>query len=269
MFQDLKDVGSRFRLRVGSTVLAVLIGQLSYGQNLTDAEADAIVQRAADEQLAKEQARLALHPQFHVIERVETRTPGKVGGLILERVARPSLPSAPEPAPKISSSPKVQAPFDPVSRNLPLENLFLSGSVFGNELTEIRWRFEGVEYRAWSNVNFNYLRSAASFETENAIYSFLMVMDDQPLENLDRFVDQRSLKRLRNAASGSYFVENPTIPDAALFGLDALHEHYLANEAALIAAYDRQQALQAAKERYELANPTPAPTTVIRYWSTP
>jgi len=245
------------------------MGQLSYGQNLTEAEADAIVQQAADQQLAKEEARLALHPPFHVFERVETRIPGGDGVLILERVARPALPSALEPTPKMASSPKVQAQSGPVPRDLHPENLFLSGSIYGNELTEIRWRFEGVEYRAWSNVNFNYLRSAASFETDDAIYSFLMVMDNQPWENLQRVVDQRSLKRLRNAAPGSYLVEHPDVPDAALFGLDALHEYYLANEAALIAAYERQQALQAAKERYELANPTPTPTTVIRYWSTP
>lgn len=141
--------------------------------------------------------------------------------------------------------------------------MFLSGSVYGNEITEIRWQHEGQWVTAWSNVDFNHLRGVTGFDTADAHYSFLLVMDNQPIEAMEKPEIQ---KVLENQTEPAYLVEGD-VPDSALLGLEALHDYYGANATELEAAWKRSESIREARERYEAANPKQPEDVIIRYWS--
>lgn len=160
--------------------------------------------------------------------------------------------------------------------------IMLSGTIYDDRITELRWVHNGRSYLAYSNVNFNYLRGIGSFETEDAHYSFFMAMGEDSRESVVRRNRQARAEGWENhtpqwlptmrdfsGRSPEYLVisDDPDVfaDESAFAGLDALHLYYQENERELKIAYQRREALNAARKRYLQENPPKPRDTVINF----
>ncbi|MGF1484926.1 MAG: hypothetical protein ACFBZ8_11245 [Opitutales bacterium] len=164
------------------------------------------------------------------------------------------------------------------------ESLFVTAQVYDQIYSVLDWQFEGEDFRAYSNVDFNDLAGTLLFETETTVYTTLLVvneMDSQAIESrnqelLAQGYPESSLMPLPNwppftEGEVEFFVESLTGTNEpsvdAYRGLLAIHAHYAQNKSELAVKRQRREALQAARERYEQANPpAPKPDTVIHFW---
>jgi len=239
-------------------VSGLLVHNSLIAQSLSDSEADAIIFQQEQAKATARAEREAKQPDFQVLSTTMIDQGDHV--VVMERVAPPILPEA-TPKPEIQVSEPTPL-LEAYTAEKEIVSMFLSGSVYGNEITEIRWQHEGDWVTAWSNVDFNHLRSVTGFDTPEAHYSFMMVMDNQPIEALESLEIRKTLKVQPEAA---YLVKEE-VPDAALIGLEALHDYYAANEVDLKADWERSESIWEARERYEAANPKEPEDVVIRYW---
>lgn len=235
---------------------------------LTDAEADAIVQAEAQTKAAHK----ADKPQFQIIsQKIVEQKDGSQ--LIINRV---------KPPPQSYKKPKrervirsnhayvyrdresVEAVFGAVILPpKPQEALSLSVTIFDGPLTKLQWSHDGQVYTAWSSVDFNYLRSVASIETDETSYLLMMGIGEE--------TDNSAVPQLPafTADQAEYFVitdEDSELDPVAFDAIDALHTHYQENEEKLKAAYQRTEALNAARKRHEAANSETPKDTVINFW---
>lgn len=235
-----------------------LIGNFAQSQSLSDAEADAIILQQEQAKADAKAEQIARRPDFQVLSTMTIDRGDHA--VIIERVIPPILPDAtPEPEVRKRESGPILEAF---VAEKDIVSMFLSGSVYGNEITEIRWQHEGQWVTAWSNVDFNHLRGVTSFDAADAHYSFLLVMDNQPIEAMEKPEIQSALKGQPEPA---YVVEGK-VPNSALWGLEAIHEYYAANAVELQAAWERSESIREARERYDAANPKQPRDVVIRYW---
>ena len=106
--------------------------------------------------------------KLDVIEGVKVKLPDR--SLYYRRVAPP--PALPQEAKTAQPTP---APLTPEQLAIAerraekrSEVLMLSATVYDRRVTDLRWWIGNHEYRAWSNVDFNYLAGAGEIETEDA-----------------------------------------------------------------------------------------------------
>ena len=63
------------------------------------------------------------------------------------------------------------------------EVLFVFATVYDRSITELRWWFENHEYRAWSNVDFNFLAGQGEIEIDDSVYTVLMALANESAES--------------------------------------------------------------------------------------
>lgn len=159
--------------------------------------------------------------------------------------------------------------------------IILSATVFDRKISELVWRRGDVEFTVLSNVDFNYLTMVGGFESGRTHWSAFFFVDNVDSEEEERFA--------RLAAKNGWEHLPRTSPDEALFQsdkpdyliyaeneaevplelteeLDALHQHYEANEEKLKIAWQRQQALNEARRAWMEANPPKPRDTIINFW---
>ena len=243
-------------------------GQAQSGR-LSDAEADQIVLQQAQEAEAHKQERLDRHADLQVIRRTEVDTGDHK--VIFERVVPPEI----EPMPALSPAEDIGATetaattanFQPDKQ---FYSLAVSGTIYDYAISELRWNHEGQAYRAFSNVDFNHLRSAASFETPEASFSFLLIMDNQPWEAYPDAAEGARIKAELDALTGLGYVviaqPGGQLDEEAFVALEALLAYYEENAKELAIAYDNAMAIQAARERYEAADPKQPEDVIIKFW---
>ncbi|MEO0509471.1 MAG: hypothetical protein AAF065_06405 [Verrucomicrobiota bacterium] len=227
----------------------------------SDAEADAIIAQQVAAKAQREAEHLANTVAFQVLERREMSMGDRK--LIACRIADPKLPKEEVLAPVISSG-SAQAPQ--FTNYIPKESvtLMLSASVYNNSVTQLKWRHENIEYEVWSSIDWNFMRSVHSLKTDTMDYSIVQGVGDLPLADneipeLPAFTPDRA----------EYFVfleEGQELDDTAFAAIDALHQHYEANEEMLKTVYQRNAALAEAKKRHKAANPEKPGNAEIFFW---
>ncbi|MEM0966558.1 MAG: hypothetical protein AAGJ81_10460 [Verrucomicrobiota bacterium] len=253
---------------------------------LSDREADEIIRQQEAKKQLRESQKLINRVDFTVVERRAVDMGDRK--VILNRVNPPNLPPrAPARAATVHSDPMTEAQINEWMEKMqakPHRLLFLSATVIDRKLTKIRWWHEGQELKGWSNVDFNYLRGIGEFETEDAYYTVLIGLGNETTKDIQirrKFAEERGLDldlQLTEIpdlppftkGQAEYFVisDQPDIieNDAVFAAIDSIHAFYDQNKRELKIQYQRTEAINAAKKRYEAANPEQPKDTVIHFW---
>ncbi len=256
-------------------LLALSTGELTQAGEaaLSDAEADAIVAVQVEATRQSKDARLAALEKNRALSRKVLNKGGR--RVVVERVVPPPIPEA-----KIAAG----EPWQPTAEQLATAQrraakdhvaLMLSATVYDREVTELRWTIDGARGIAFSNVDFTLLRSVHDIETPRRVFSIFMGIGES--DRRMRLGDPPGRRRLPAAESflggpGTYRVAEWGGTDAekeVLAGLDALHRHYLENEAELRVKDQRRRAIRSAWDRYRAANPPEPEDTLIQLWEKP
>ncbi len=159
--------------------------------------------------------------------------------------------------------------------------IMLSATVYDHKLSEIQWRKDGLEFTVLSNIDFNYLSSLGEMENGLTHWSCFFLVD-----NVDAELEQQAARRV--AAEGEVYIPQP-VPDGSMLDsgkadyaiyaepgdqippelveqMDALHQHFAANEQALKRTWLNRQELNKAHQAWQKANPPVPKKTVINFW---
>lgn len=201
--------------------------------------------------------------------------------IFYHRVVPPNLPQPPPPvplAPPLLTPEEEAAQFQWEQKEHKF--IFLSATVYDRRLTELRWNDETREYRAFSNIDFNYFTGFSDFQTQTASYFFFLGIGNESNAAFNRLLAEGSLsarvkQALRDLAQlpqsrPSYVLveEKPVSPQNknAPVDLDALHLHYAANWQKMQENFRRQEAENAERERWLREHPPLPKDTVIHFW---
>ena len=218
--------------------------------------------------------------KLQVIDGVEVQLPDR--SIFYRRVVPPSPPPArrlaPVPEPKPLSPAERAAAEARAKKNFDV--LMISATVYDRRVTELRWYVGNHEYRAWSNIDFNYIAGHGEIETEDTVYLLIMGIGNDSAEAVEaanqnaaafgsswrkelppseRFSDKRSEYLLADA-------EKETPPPKALAPMDALHTYYDANRERLAEESIRHQAERIAHEQWLKEHPPVPKDSVINFW---
>lgn len=252
---------------------------------ITAIEADQIV---ATEMAAKEAKREAETPNFRVLQRrVIDFGDRKV---TIDQVARPNLPPRPPKPEEREPTAAELAAFQKAMREYrQTQWISLSAVVYdnyGTPITHLRWKHEDTMYEAWSEADFNYLRTVREFTGgQDQKYQLSMFIFEESVEDME--------KRRKEALAEGIVLNLPVIPElptveegvseyfvmaedrsvfddeAAFIALDELHAFYDANlEDSLKIKLANQEAMHEARKRYDAQNPKSKDRT-INYWVIP
>lgn len=219
--------------------------------------------------------------KLQIIEGVEVKLPDR--SIFYQRAA-PPIPPTPRPStpvPEATPLSLAERAAAEARAKKKFEVLMISATVYDCRVTELRWYFGQREYRAWSNIDFNYLAGQGEIETEDSIYWLIMGLGNDTAESVaaaneraaaegwnwhkelppaDRFPPNRAEYIL---AGGS---NDPKPPSEALAPLDALHSYYEANRERLADEYVKREAAQLAREKWLKEHPPIPKDTVIHFW---
>lgn len=225
---------------------------------LTTSEAQALVEAEMRAKAEREQARRKALEAVPALHESEVRIGGRT--VIFRRIRSGEDPArlagATVPENNRRSSIISDAEAIPVIRMIPL-----SVSIHNREVSQITWRGDnGEAYTVLSNVDFNYLRSVGTFTHDGVHWSF-----NASMENVGSTLD-RGVFTSDEPEYVVYVPEGAAVPETLREELDALHYHYLENEAALKTLYYRNEALNQARLEYPEKNPPGPKDTVINFW---
>lgn len=184
------------------------------------------------------------------------------------RVAPPALQAAaPDPVPTYMAGAATPGPQLPEKREV---FLFLSATVYDRRVTELHWRDAQGRHRAWSNIDFNYLRGIGRIEASDVTYSFMFGVGNEIAESVSLESPRLPPPGTFSATRSEYLIvedhANSLPSEEALAGLDALHVYFDANKAGLIQGYIQREAERAAREQLEKDDPPTAEDTVVTFW---
>lgn len=225
-------------------------------------------------------------PQFRVLDSQEVDLGSR--SIIYNRVETPVL--KPQPAP-------IEEPPTPVAEHVPTAeelaemrrweemnyvSLFLSCTVYDNQLTEVRFRDGETDVVFWSNVNFNYLSQLFDLQIKDTYYSIFVAVGDSTREDFDQ--QNAELHRMNrpdmvstwptdlletNAAapSSTWRITSPqSVSAEAQNAIEDLHNHFDANRDALITQHAEREAARIAHEQWLKDNPPQPKDTVIQFF---
>lgn len=218
--------------------------------------------------------------QFHVLQSWKSDLGNRC--IYLNRVAPPVLPAAPIKAqqenPQISETALAQI----LASEKKSEVLFLSATVYDHKVTEISGMEDGRAWRVFSNIDFNLLSGAVTFESADTDYSLLLAVNNmsrqfgQPLkaDNLQDLeaVNTENIPALDklSATQAQYIVaddvDGATPSAKKLAAFDALHVFYDANCQQLADAYAKREAARFEQESKPKVQPPKPPDTVVNFW---
>lgn len=230
---------------------------------------------AAGQQAATEEKPASALASFQVLR--QWRVGAGDHAIILNRVAPPVLPPTP-PAPAPPTAGQIAA-ADAFEARHPAKQhavLFLFATVYDRKVTEVRWFGAQGECRIFSNIDFNLLAGTGGFETDETVYSLMLVLDN-------RTVAEAAAKRAAKAGGkqipqpeefsatrAEYIVAEDAArkPPAAedLTVLNALHVYFDANRQRLAESYLLREKANAERQRELKARPPAPQDTVIHYW---
>jgi hypothetical protein len=143
--------------------------------------------------------------------------------------------------------------------------LMISATVYDRSLTKLRWWYEGREYEAVSNIDFNYMRPASYFKGSSAFYFLLMGIGNENSAQTARrnrviggkaMVEELPSHLSFPQGKSSYLVTGERVGDTAAYKLlDELHQYFDQNKESLIATYNQWEEENRQLEAWLKANP--------------
>jgi hypothetical protein len=158
------------------------------------------------------------------------------------------------------------------SRAHPVFTLGLSGTVYDHEATLLRWTHGEEEYEAWSNIDFNVMRSMCSVEAGNTTYLLFMMIGDEsstpPRKTKSGIVITPKVPAIPPLPKDTGFVvvKGNQQNEEAIGGIRKLHELYAADREQFIAAYQQRLRYEAAALAWEKEHPPQPENVTIRWW---
>ena len=149
--------------------------------------------------------------------------------------------------------------------------LLLSATGFDHRLTELRWAGEGGKFRAFSNLDFQYLAGLPEIETADVIYTVMLALADGTAAEAEEKTRQFPQIALLPKDRAAWVPAETPAPENApvLAALDAIHTWYDAHRAELIRSHEQRTAAEAERQRQLREHPPVPKTVVIRYWRKP
>ncbi len=154
--------------------------------------------------------------------------------------------------------------------------LMLSATVYDHRLTELSWRFDGQEIRAWSNADFNLFTGHSEFETEDTIYTLFMALGNEEAQSLVAAQARATAEGWnpprkqspseRRRAEYSLVADSKKPSPEALAPLDALHHTYEENYISLAKEHTQREAVRAAQAQSLKDHPAVPQDTIIQFW---
>ncbi len=286
-------------------VLAITLSTVLHGQELatpvqnqpiaeelrplSSDRADAIIAEQAEAKELREAERLARltnRVNFRVLERIENDLGER--RIIMNRVAPPVLQAQLVEEAKVESErPQLsEAEIQETMRRYQekeYRTIMFSATVYDRQFTELRWTYEGEQFLAYSSVDFNFMRGVTDFETDDAYYFFFLGIGNEDTAT----IEERNRLAKEQGWEGYVETQIPQLPaftpgraeyaivsddpdiikqDDVFDPIDALHAYFEQNERRLRIEYQRTEALNEARKRYEAANPEEPKDTVINFW---
>lgn len=247
---------------------------------LTRSEASVLIKEQMRVAAQREQERLQ---SIKTIPALETREIGQsTPKIILRRLNPKPWPVKPiaEPAPGVVSRTEEEKAAWRASRQR-FRTLQVSATVFDRKLSEIHWRKGELEFTVLSNVDFNYLSMIGWLESGQTYWSTFFFVSNVDSEQEQRFARMAEAKGrtyiprpvpdgcMLESGKADYVIyagPEEEIPADLFEEMDALHQHYAANEQALKVAWQNRQLLNAAQLDWQKANPPAPRDTVINFW---
>jgi hypothetical protein len=159
-------------------------------------------------------------------------------------------------------------------------SLFLSCTVYDDQITQVRFRHGDVNVTFWSTVNFHYLSQLGDLQTRDTYYLFMMGVDDSTKkefeeENAELLREERSdllsawpsnLAAPTSSNSAWQITSKGPGPAEALKFIEDIHAYFDANRNALVTARVEREAAWAAREQWLKENPPQPKDTVIQFF---
>ena len=222
-----------------------------------------------------------------MLERVEVKFPDR--SIFYQRVAPPTAPAARVPVTVPAAQPLSLAESTAAEARAAKKSgvLMLSATVYDRQVTELRWQVGQRQYRAWSNLDFNYLAGLGEIETADCVYFLIMALGNETRESVaewNRFApewerqaaaqglaEQWEIKTVPDLAKfpagrSTYLLSGEAPADDSLAALDALHRYFDTHRLRLIADYTQREATRTAREQWLKEHPPVPQDTVIHFW---
>lgn len=160
--------------------------------------------------------------------------------------------------------------------------LFLSCTVYADQLTEVRFRQGESDIVFWSTINFNFLSQLFDLLTKDIYYSIFIAVGDSTTEEFN----QQNAELLRmgrsdllstwpndiqnstgSAEKSAWRItsKDPVTPEV-LRSIEDLHTHFDANRDALIAKYAEREAARIVHEQWLKDNPPQPKDTIVQFF---
>jgi len=151
-------------------------------------------------------------------------------------------------------------------------------TIYDNQKTLVTFNHEGVSFRCWSNIDWNYLNGFVSFEGRGKRYSMMLLPSNASIERIKEDIAKGhelilpAIPPLPDLATkGPHYtvIEGDTENDDAMEFIEANHDLYAAEKTRLIAAHAerlKDQKIQALKDVELRKNPLPKPDITINFW---
>jgi hypothetical protein len=157
----------------------------------------------------------------------------------------------------------------------PGDNEFVrfSATVYDRKVTLLRWFEDGHEFRAYSNVDFNYLSGPGSISLGGVTLHFTMGIGNESAALEEDTLGGAGYTRLPNfsnfpADRSRYFIigDQPQPGSRMVSVMDAFHRYFDAHRNELIAAYERRQRDWLERLAYVKANPPLPASAPLSAW---
>jgi len=250
---------------------------------LTPTEADAIIRDEMEAREEAETARIAELESAPILERAEADMGNRK--VVFNRVptvrqAKPRRQVAGSPTRNLSDEELAQLRTEYEAK--PHVSLFLSGTVYDHEVTELSWSHNGKAYKAFANVDLIFLSGIGDFDYNGVNYSLILAIGDSSRKSVAAQNERARVENWPNYqpvwvpemaqfTSGGleYLVvgdsEKILADDEAFAPIDGLLMYFQENEPELRVAYQRRVAMKEARERYLEANPPQPKDTIINF----
>ena len=147
--------------------------------------------------------------------------------------------------------------------------LSFSATVYDHQFTALSWN-DGAQpgLVAYVNIDFCYFTTITSLETADTVYDLIFAWGNDTATSLTQAGQPLpNFSSLPAGQSGYQIVAgDPSANPDAVAALNALCAYYNANSAQMVAAYNQQQANNAAYQQWLQAHPPVQQNTVINYW---
>ncbi len=184
--------------------------------------------------------------------------------IIVQQLALdPNDPVKPVRPPKASAVPDPPQSEGEPTITPPSFLLMLSATAYPGPYTHLQWTHysvDGTNYECsgWSNVDWNHLTGITTFiATDGEPHSFVMGIgtENVPAGYVPDFKTKEP----------TFIPDQENIPAEALLTVDSLHKLYALEKDKLVAAHERRERVNAAREAELLAHPPQPKDLIIRY----